>query len=176
MLFVCTANICRSPYLELRSKALAGSTTVRFESAGTHGFLAQNMDPTMAQVLIDRGGSADDLAGFRSRRLTRELVASADLVLTAESAHRAFVLDEVPQAFRSVYSLGQFAESLTRIAPEVSGVELVKAAGNRRGAARFEHDIHDPYRQGPTAAETSADQIDALLRAVLPRLVPSALG
>ncbi len=38
VLFVCTANICRSPYMELTARHLAGDAAVTFASAGTHGF------------------------------------------------------------------------------------------------------------------------------------------
>lgn len=177
VLFVCTANICRSPYMELRARALLeDSTGVAFSSAGTHGFRAHPVDPTMAAVLADRGVDAELVASFSSRRLTRDLINDADLVLTAESSHRAFVLEDVPGAFRKVFTLGQFAESIDRVDPALTGAALVTAAGHRRAGAVDAHDVRDPYRRGRSAAEASADQIDSLLRAVLPRLSPSETG
>lgn len=173
VLFVCTANICRSPYMELRARMLAGpSAQLELISAGTHGFNRHQVDAVMAEVLADRGVPASDAAEFASQRLTRELVRSADLVLTAESSHRAFVLEEVPQAFRRVFTLGQFADSVERVDPSLTGAELVAAVGHRRAGAVDAHEIGDPYRRGKAAALASADQIDALLRAVLPRLAP----
>ena len=48
MLFVCTANICRSPYLELRARQLLGPDAgVEVSSAGTHGFDAAPVSDTM---------------------------------------------------------------------------------------------------------------------------------
>ncbi len=177
VLFVCTANICRSPYMELRARALlAGSDRVAFSSAGTHGFRAHPVDPTMAAVLADRGVDAELIESFTSRRLTRDLINDADLVLTAESAHRAFVLEDVPGAFRKAFTLGQFAASIERVDPALSGAALVTAAGHRRAGAVDAHDVRDPYRRGRAAAEASADQIDTLLQAVLPRLSPSETG
>ena len=39
VLFVCTANICRSPFMEMAARELAGpDAAVEFSSAGTHGF------------------------------------------------------------------------------------------------------------------------------------------
>ena len=52
VLFVCTANICRSPFLELTARQLAsGSTDVQFASAGTQGFTDHAMDEVMTQTL-----------------------------------------------------------------------------------------------------------------------------
>ncbi|WP_202033163.1 adenylyl-sulfate kinase [Nocardioides sp. WS12] len=177
VLFVCTANICRSPYMELRARAILGtSTQVEFTSAGTHGFRAHEVDRTMATVLTNRGVGPDLLSGFVSQPLTRELIARADLVLTAESSHRAFVLEEAPGAFRKVFTLGQFAESIDRVGASLTGAALVTAVGHRRAGAVDAHDIRDPYRRGRAAAEASADQIDSLLQAVLPRLTSATTG
>lgn len=177
VLFVCTANICRSPYMELRARALlAGREGVLFSSAGTHGFRAHKVDPTMAKVLADRGVDDELVGAFASRRLTRDLINEADLVLTAESSHRAFVLEDVPGAFRKAFTLGQFADSIDRVDAALTGAALVTAAGHRRAGAVDAHDIRDPYRRGRAAADVSADQIDSLLQAVLPRLSPSETG
>lgn len=176
VLFVCTANICRSPYMELRSRTLAGGDGgIEFASAGTHGFNAHRVDRTMAEVLAERGVSADLLNGFASRPLTDDLIEAADLVLTAEASHRQFVLEEVPGAFRKAFTLAQFAESVERVDADLHGAELVTAVGHRRAGTADHHDIRDPYRRGKAAAEVSADQIDALLLAVLRRLaLPTA--
>src|SRR4029077_11961102 len=49
VLFVCTANICRSPYLELRARQLFGPDAgVEVSSAGTDGFDAAPVSDTMA--------------------------------------------------------------------------------------------------------------------------------
>ena len=96
VLFVCTANICRSPHLELTARALAGEGSgMEFASAGTHGFLDHPMDEVMSQTL-----APDAATSFRSRRLDRTALADADLVLTAEETHRAFIVQEFPAAFR----------------------------------------------------------------------------
>ena len=169
VLFVCTANICRSPWMELASRHLVGHEGgLEFASAGTHGFRDREMDPTMAATLAPLGISAD---GFRSRPLTGEMVEQADLVLTAESAHRSFILDDHPGAFRKVFTLGQFAEAV-RTAPEgLSGRALLDSIGRRRGTADPALDVPDPYGRGATAAEESAELLQRRLRAVLTVLV-----
>ncbi len=183
VLYVCTANICRSPYLELRSRELQAldpgvSGALAFRSAGTHGFHQRPVDETMATVLAEHGVPRTAIESFRSHRLTVEDVEQADLVLTAQSSHRDFVLEEVPSAFRKVFTLGQFAETATRVDPSVTGRSLVAAANQRRVAASEETDVADPFNRGPEAAHACADQIEGLLRAVLPRLasVPEAVS
>jgi sulfate adenylyltransferase len=169
---VCTANICRSPYMELRAGAFLGDdpAAVEFASAGTHGFRNRGVNETMAAVLAGRGVSAEIIAAFRSRPLTRELVDAADLVLTAETSHREYVLEEAPGAFRKVFTLGQFAESVARIDQNLVGRDLIAHAGHRRATGTSAHEVGDPFNRGRAANEQCANQIDGLLRVVMPRL------
>ncbi|MEI5671646.1 MULTISPECIES: adenylyl-sulfate kinase [unclassified Nocardioides] len=170
VLFVCTANICRSPFMELLARHLAGPDAhVVFSGAGTHGFQAHAMDDVMAATLAPRG--VTDVASFASRPLDRNLLEQADVVLTAEAAHRTFILDDHPQLFRKVFTLGQFAETVQALDPDLSGRELVTEAARRRGAADAGLDVRDPYRQGAEAAETAAAGIERLLRVVVPALL-----
>jgi len=175
VLFVCTANICRSPYMELAARhLLAGTDTpdaITFSSAGTHGFPAHEMDETMATALTEATGA--DPAAFRSRPLTREMVAEADLVVTAEASHRTFVLDDDPAAFRKVFTLGQLADALGQLEPGLDRAELLKSLGERRGTASPELDVSDPHRRGRTAAARCSEHIDSLLKVVVPTLAGS---
>ncbi len=173
VLFVCTANICRSPFMELLARRLAGAdAAVTFASAGTHGFAEHPMDEVMAGTAGSRG--VVDHADFRSRPLTRDLLDDADLVLTAEAAHRAFILDDDPAAFRKVFTLGQFAQALDAVDADLTGRDLVTAVAERRGAADVALDVRDPYRLGPDAAEEAASGIEALLRRIVPALTGRA--
>jgi adenylyl-sulfate kinase len=166
VLFVCTANICRSPYLELAARRLAGAdASVTFSSAGTHGFADAGMDTEMSGLL-----DTADREAFRSRALDRALVEHADLVLTAEHVHRQFILDDQPEAFRKVFTLGQFAEIVRQADTSLSGRALLAHAAEHRGAADPALDVADPYRRGPEAARACADHLDELLRVVVPAL------
>ena len=107
VLFVCTANICRSPSAEAMARA-TGLPGLEFSSAGTHARDGEPINPDMVAVL-----PADlDTSAFRSRRLTTALLEEADLVVTMEAAHRTFVLDDHPGMFRKVFTLGQLARAL----------------------------------------------------------------
>lgn len=166
VLFVCTANICRSPFMELVAGSLAAPLAggVRFGSAGTHGLDGTPMDPVMAAELEDRGL---DPSGFRSRRLTPGLVAEADLVLTAGRSHRRFVLEEQPLAFRHTFTLAHFAELVAAAGPHAD--PLAELAG-RGGAAGRQHDVSDPYRRGRAATAACATRLADLLAVVVPAL------
>ncbi|MEN8705238.1 MAG: adenylyl-sulfate kinase [Nocardioides marinisabuli] len=168
VLFVCTANICRSPYMELTARHLAaGDPTLEFASAGTHGLADEPMNRPMVDVLAAGTQGSDT---FRSRRLTPEQLAWADVVLTAEASHRQFILDDDPALFRKVFSLGQFVESIGALDGDLHGRELLAALQQRRGPASEELDVADPYRRGDAAARTAADHLDRLLRAAVTAL------
>ena len=164
VLFICTANICRSAYMEIRARQLAeGAAGLRFSSAGTHGFTDHKMNDVMASTLDEPDGA------FRSQRLTRQLVEQADVILTAEATHRAFILEEYPEAFRRVFTLGQFAANVGQF-DGLRGRDLIAAAGQRRSAADPAFDVADPYRRGNVAAETAAGTISTMLSVIVPAL------
>jgi sulfate adenylyltransferase len=177
VLFVCTANICRSPYMEVHARALAGPDSgLEFSSAGTHGFRERAMDDEMAAALAAALGAdapADDRADFRSRPLTAELLRDADLVLTAERTHRQLILDDHPAEFRKVFTLGQFAAAVSSADPDLRGRALLAHTAEHRGAADAALDIPDPYRRGADAARTCGTRIDDLLRVIIPSLSQS---
>jgi sulfate adenylyltransferase len=167
VLFVCTANICRSPFMELTARRLAGpGSSLSFGSAGTHGWDAKPMDPAMVATLAE----GIDSGTFRSRAVTRELLEEADLVLTAEAAQRGYLLDDHPGMFRKVFTLGQAAEAIGRLEPGLTPAQVVARLGAARGNADPALDVPDPYRRGPEAAAAAAEHITRLLAAVLPAL------
>ena len=145
VIFVCTANICRSPTMELVARELVGPADVEVSSAGTHARDGQPMNPEMVATLPP--GTLDGVADFRSRHLTHDLLAGADLVLTAESIHRQHVLDDYAHLHRKIFTLGQFEAAIAEI-PDLSGRELVTAVGQKRQPAHPELDVADPYRRG----------------------------
>jgi sulfate adenylyltransferase len=168
VLFVCTANICRSPYLELRARQLLGPDSgVEVSSAGTHGFDDSPVSDTMTAEFAQRGTDVD---GFRSRAATGAMVDAADLVLTAEASHRTRLLEDRPAAFRKIFTLGQFVASAQAADPSLHGRELLEALQSRRVPASPDHHIDDPSRRGPEAARRAAATMEALLEVVVDRL------
>ncbi|SEB69644.1 protein-tyrosine phosphatase [Nocardioides exalbidus] len=165
VLFVCTANICRSPTMELLARDLAGDARIYFGSAGTHARDGEPMNPDMVATLP----AGIDSREFRSQHLGAGLLREADLVLTATAVHRQFVLDDFPQHHRKLFTLGQFTETITQL-PDLTGPELVAAAGARRVPTTPAHDIADPYRRGRAASEKATGTITAMLSDIVPRL------
>lgn len=165
VLFVCTANICRSAYAEVLARHLLGPAAgVVVASAGTYGLPAQPINPDIAEFLPE-GADPD---GFASRPLTDDMVTDADLILTMEAAHRRFVLDEFPASFRKVFTLGQFAEAV-RGTPS-RGRALLAELAERRPPVRPGDGVADPYRRGRAANARAAEQITELLAVVLAAL------
>ncbi len=168
VLFVCTANICRSPYLELRARQLLGpDSRVEVSSAGTLGFDASPVSDTMEAEFARWSTQVDD---FRSRPVTGEMIDAADVVLTAEAAHRTRLLEERPAAFRKIFTLGQFVASAEAADPALHGRALLEALASRRVPAAAEHDIADPYRRGPEAARRAAVTMEQLLEVLVDKL------
>jgi sulfate adenylyltransferase len=166
LLFVCTANICRSPFLEIYSRSVLGDD-VHVSSAGTHGLDSQPVSDDIAGELEDRGL---DIEAFRSRRLTRELVAESDLVLTAERIHRQFILDDHPEAFRKVLTVGQAVHAAEQVAGDLRGRAALPEIARLRGMAQQAGDIDDPYGRGRAAAAAAAERMTGMLDRFLPVL------
>jgi protein-tyrosine-phosphatase len=166
VLFVCTANICRSAFAEelTRHRAITG---LEVSSAGTHGWRDHPVDEHIAHELRERGA---DPSAFRSRGLTRDMIDAADVILTAGAVHRTFVLQERPAAMRKVFSLGQFAAAVPEVEPSLEGRDLLRGVHRVRSTADPAHDLPDPFRRGPEAAQEAARQLEQLLDIVLPRL------
>ena len=91
-------------------------------------------------------------AAFRSRPVTGDLLDDADLVLTAEAAHRTGFLDDRPAAFRKVFTLGQFAGESPGRGPHLHGLALLRSARTAGCPRLARPHVADPYRRGPEAA------------------------
>ncbi|MGI5951070.1 MAG: hypothetical protein ACOX61_04390 [Brooklawnia sp.] len=176
VLFVCTANIARSPYAERRAAQLLTSPTVEVASAGIPGYPDEEMDTEMASILREQGG-AD--AGHLSRRLTWEMIATADLVLTFELIQQMRVLDAWPDEEGKVLGLMQFADALERVGasghsladrPTRGPHPLVVEAARAAKPNSMTWDIADPYGRGAKAARKCAEEIDEVLQRIVPLL------
>ena len=161
VLFVCTANICRSAYADVAANAVAPAG-VQFSSAGTRALVGEGIDPPMAQELKVDG----DPGAHRARQVTRDLVEDADLILTMAGEHRRYLLDEWPAVGRKTYVIGHAARVLAEL-PE--GVTLEGLAGHlwRNRTVQEGDEVRDPYRRGQEAASVAAREIDGHLSVVV---------
>ena len=160
VLFVCTANICRSAFAEVyaSSDVSPASPGLEFRSAGTWGHPRHPIDPPMARQLDERGVSS---ASFRSHQVTPDDVAWADVVLTMEESHREFLLDDHPTALTKVFTLGHFVDRAA--GADLRGHDLLADLARRRGGVHPGEDVRDPYGRGDEAAARAATRIADLV-------------
>ncbi|MGJ9421471.1 hypothetical protein [Aeromicrobium sp. CF3.5] len=167
ILAVCTANICRSPMMELLLRDRLGEARFELASAGVQGRTGHAMDAMSEMELMRLGQSAGT---FRSQPVTEHLVHSADLVLTATRAHRARVLEEEPRALRWSFTLLEFAALSESVTEDLTAPDLVKAVAARRQDFRGDPDVADPHRRSPKVHRETADQILAAVETIADRL------
>ncbi len=167
ILAVCTANICRSPMMEVLLRERLDPALFEVASAGVRGRVGQPMDAMSEMELMRMGTSA---GSFRSHPLDDYLIASADLIVTATRAHRSRVLEDEPRALRKTFTLREFS-ALCGSAPEgLHGTALVADVAARRQDFRGDPDVADPYRRSPKVHRATADQIAAAVDAIVARL------
>lgn len=161
VLFLCTANICRSAYADVAANALAPAG-LQFSSAGTRALVGEGIDPPMARELKVPA----DPESHRARQVTRDLVEDADLVLTMAGEHRRYLLDEWPAMGRKTYVIGHAARVLAALPGDVT---LEGLTGHLWGHRTVEasDEVRDPYRRGQGAAQAAASQIDGHLEIIL---------
>lgn len=106
VLFICTANQCRSPMAEglLRLRVGLDNPDWRIASAGTWTDDGLPASTNTVLVLDERGM---DLSDHSSRRVTRELVESYRLVLTMEKNHKEAIRLEFPHLKERVFLLSE---------------------------------------------------------------------
>jgi len=148
ILFVCTANICRSAIAErlaqrgLRARLGADACRFRVASAGTASLDGCPVHPYTVEALTWLGADAE---GFASHGLTAADVDAADLILAAGQEHRNQVVAMRPSASRRAYLMREFA----RMAAFASGTA-----------------VGGPAVGGPAAGLSAVDQARHLVATV----------
>lgn len=173
MLAVCTANVCRSPLMELLLRERLDPTRFEVASAGVMGWRDAPVD-SMVRLELARLGL--DGSTFRSRPLRADHVRAADVVLTATKEHRASVLEIDPGALRKTFTLLEFAGLVE--GHHAAGLpELVADAARRRSTGPARADVPDPFRRSPAVHRSTADLIDeatASIATTVADLTPSS--
>ncbi len=175
---MCTGNVCRSPFIErLLQARLDPSSSLTVSSAGTGALVGHPMDERAADQLIQAGGTPD---GFVARQLSADLVASAQLVLTATRGHRGEVVTLHPKAVRYTFTFRDFADLASGV--EDSGLadaptgaawlaDVVRRVAARRGVDPplpvDEADVVDPFRRADGVFRQMSQQVLAALPSVV---------
>jgi protein-tyrosine phosphatase len=146
ILFVCTANICRSPTAEgVFRKLVAGSPLagrIEMDSAGTHDYhVGEKPDPRAIKHAALRGY---DLSDLLARQISSSDLEYFDYVLAMDTAN-----------FRQLKAMCP-----TRLAQKI---ELLMDYGGRSD----EHEVPDPYGGKPSDFEHALDLIEDGCRGLL---------
>ena len=166
ILFVCTANQCRSPVAEhlMRSAIARDGLNLRVRSAGTEAVPGLRMHPRALQVLEERGV---DVGPWQTSAVDLALIESSDVILCAAAEHRRAIVTLAPGALRRTFTMLEFA----RLAPHLGGLDsdgpaLRSALPPRVAAARSVappapggDDIADPIGQRMSFFRTTGDLI-----------------
>ncbi len=107
LLFVCTANIARSPMAEAFARQYADERgwDILAKSAGTHAIEGEPAAPHSVKVCKELGA---DCADHRSQPMTDELVAWADRILVMEMRHASSIRERFPASDEKLQLLGTF--------------------------------------------------------------------
>lgn len=107
LLFVCTANICRSPMAEALAMLSAEERGwwVQALSCGTDALDGMPAAPNAVRVIRELGGDIEDHA---SQGVREELVVWADRIVCMELRHASWVRENFPMADEKIQLLGTF--------------------------------------------------------------------
>src|ERR687886_2168221 len=146
ILFICTANVCRSPMAEAIFNALAEERGLawRAESAGVAALVDEDITPNARAALDEVGIYANE---HRARQVNEAMLEEADLVLAMGPQHVATLRGRFGDLSERVYALPQYALG----APPEEG-------------------IPDPYGQTMTAFRASVRQLLEYTEALVGRL------
>ncbi len=137
VLVVCTGNSCRSP---MAAGWLNQKLTGKGWMAESAGVAAGNGAPATPEAVAAMRELGIDISGHRSRALTRELAAAADLILALTADHRREIVRRFPAAAGKVHLLDSFGPGPAQDVPDPIGLpadvyrhtrdELVRALGD----------------------------------------------
>jgi tRNA threonylcarbamoyl adenosine modification protein (Sua5/YciO/YrdC/YwlC family) len=105
VLFVCSANTCRSPMAEGIFKTMISNEICEVKSAGIlpmEGFSAAQHS---VDVVKEYGGSIED---HQTKKITKELIDWADLILVMEYKNYNGILETLPQAAVKTFFLKEY--------------------------------------------------------------------
>ncbi|MFX1520779.1 MAG: low molecular weight protein arginine phosphatase [Promethearchaeota archaeon] len=146
IIFVCYANLCRSPLAEGIFKQLlerSGKSDIIVSSAGIRAYEGSPPHSKSIQVAKERG---IDISGYGGVQLTKEMVKDADLILTLDDSVKHHILSYYTTDSKKIYTLKECAGEINDL------------------------DVEDPYGLSTEAFRRCADEIEEYSAKILAKL------
>ncbi len=184
LLYVCTGNVCRSPFAEILTRHLLvdrlGERSADWFDVSSAGVGAVVGAPAHPDTCIELTPWGLDRAGrrFAARQLQPVMAQQADLVLGATTRHRSAVVEQTPAAVHSAFALREFARLAASVdpadlpvAPVARAHALVELARLRRGlvrpCSREDDEVPDPIGLPPDAHHRAAVLIRTAVQTIV---------
>jgi protein-tyrosine phosphatase len=172
-LFVCTANICRSPmaaaFFAAGTQGLADSVEVTSAGLPAEGQPTPTECPTEVLEAMETYGI--DLGAHRSRELTESLLSESDLIVGMGTRHvqEAVLLD--PSCWKRTFKLKELVrrgEAVGPRRPDQGVSEWIEAVqGDRTRASLVNRstaeEVADPYGGPPERYRSTATELGELV-------------
>ncbi|HMF84080.1 MAG TPA: hypothetical protein VKI01_12465 [Acidimicrobiia bacterium] len=165
---VCTGNACRSPMAAaiLQLRLAERGVDAQVTSAGTRPW-SQGATEDAVAVMREHGL---EISEHENRKLTRDMVQEADLVLGMTRDHVSIANARNPDARRRTFLVGELARLGAEVGPrsesEAVSTWVARAAAVRplrRPLGRAMDEISDPAGQPIDVYRRTADELDARL-------------
>jgi protein-tyrosine phosphatase len=184
LLFVCTGNICRSPFAEiLTPHLLRGCLGGRVEqaftvsSAGVQAVVGSAMHPDSRAELKPWNLHGNHADRFVARQLSSVIIEQSDLILGATPRHRSAVVTHCPAALPITFTVREFARLAAAVDPGqlpahpvARAHALVQLAPLQRALVPADPDgdnVPDPMGGPPMAHHQAAELIYSAVAAVV---------
>ncbi len=106
ILFICTANICRSPMAEYYLKHLVEKSDLSYR-IGSAGFFDSGIRISEnSRIVLDENNI--DASQHISTQINEQLIRDSWLVLTMTTQHKLYLLDSFPNSINKVFTLSEF--------------------------------------------------------------------
>lgn len=161
---------------ELLAPGIFHDNSLAFSSAGTRGLHGHAIGREAADLLRHDHIDGEAIDSFRSRRITPQIAADADLILCFEARQRGEIVVESPIKGRRTFLITDFANlcEAARSAGWISGGTLperidsvMENAGLLRPELPTAQDVADPQGMGPQAFASAHDAIVQLLHRIM---------
>lgn len=106
LIFVCTGNICRSPYAHYKAKQLFPDLEI-----ASAGISAESNEPANPMAISVSEKFGVDLTPHRTTRFSEYQIMPTDLILIMDSYHKAYLQRSRPDLLDRVVLLGSFCKS-----------------------------------------------------------------